>query len=172
MTAHFKSNKNSLQKMDEVIHRFPMIAKDILENLNNITLTESRGVSKLWCHFIDDQKTPWLRRIRVHIKSNNQFLDDWKKMIVKAPVKVVKELAYATEKIFTLKDTQLWTMTSDRKLLNKNGPWKYSEKIWAVTTTYNKNVPLFPLTWEPYGTFFYLQDEKTDNILTVAKVIY
>ena len=158
--------------MNEAIHRFPTIATDILKKLDNRSLANSRGVSKLWCHFIDDQKTPWLRRIRVHIKSNNQFLEDWKTVINKAPVQIVKELANATEKIFTLKDTQLWTVTSDRKLVNKNGPWKYSEKIWAVTTTYNKNVPLFPLTWEPYGTFFYLQDEETDNILTVAKVIY
>ena len=125
--------------MDEVIQRFPMVAKEILDKLDNRTLTDCKRVSKHWCHFIDSQKTPWIRRIQIYIKRNNDHLEDWKKVIFRAPVQVLKELALATEKIFTLKDTQLWKLTSANKLINKNGTWKFSEKIWYSKTLNNES---------------------------------
>ena len=156
--------------MDEVIQRFPMVAKEILDELDNRTLTDCKRVSKHWCHFIDNQKTPWIRRIQIYIKRNNDHLEDWKKVIFRAPVQVLKELALATEKIFTLKDTQLWKMTYENKLVNKNGKWRFSEKIWHIKTLNNKlyTMSSLPLSWEPYGTFIHLQDQASNNFLTIA----
>ena len=152
--------------MDEVIQRFPMVAKEILDKLDNRTLTNCKRVSKHWCHFIDNQKTPWIRRIQIYIKRNiNHHLEDWKKVIFRAPVQVLKELALATEKIFTLRDTQLWKLTSANKLINKNGAWKFSEKKWYGKTINQE----LPIVWKyNYGTFTYLQDQASKDFLTVS----
>ena len=106
----------------------------------------------------------------MYIKSDNVHLEDWKKVISRAPVQVVKELALATEKIFTLKDTQLWKKTYENKLVNKNGKWRFSEKIWHIKTLNNKlyTMSSLPLSWEPYGTFIHLQDQTSNNFLTIA----
>ena len=51
--------------MEELITRFPHVAEQIFEQLNNISLTKCREVEKSWQTFIDDKNLPWIRIVNI-----------------------------------------------------------------------------------------------------------
>ena len=61
--------------MDEVILRFPTVAKNLFKEIDNEGLTKCKKVSKSWRNFINNQKDLWLRIIRLQYESPLQL---WK----------------------------------------------------------------------------------------------
>ena len=47
--------------MEDVIERFPHIAKQVFEQMDNKCLTNCREVSKSWMNFIDERSFSWIR---------------------------------------------------------------------------------------------------------------
>jgi hypothetical protein len=51
--------------MEEIILRFPHLAGEIFQNLNNEGLVKSREGGRLWQKFIDDRNYPWIRMVNI-----------------------------------------------------------------------------------------------------------
>ena len=63
--------------MEDLIIRFPFVAQEIYEKLDNKSLTKCREVSKLWKDFIDERNYPWIRIVKIPTNPNmdgNTFL--------------------------------------------------------------------------------------------------
>ena len=86
--------------MENIFKRFPDLGKDILDCLDDKKLVRCRRISKRWKTFTDQQKTIWIRMIEKYLGKSNTFPDDWKKVVFKTPVDMVKELAIATHGFF------------------------------------------------------------------------
>ena len=64
----FHSNfiyRSQLPDMKGVMLRFPHLAEQILQKLDNEGLTKSREVEPLWQEFIDERDYPWLRIVNI-----------------------------------------------------------------------------------------------------------
>ena len=51
--------------MEEIIFRFPHLAKNTFQKLDNESLAKSREVEKCWQNFIDEKKYLWLRIVNI-----------------------------------------------------------------------------------------------------------
>ena len=51
--------------MRDIILRFPHLAEQIFQQLNNEDLVRCREVEKLWKEFIDERNYPWLRIVNI-----------------------------------------------------------------------------------------------------------
>jgi hypothetical protein len=51
--------------MEELILRFPHVAEQIFQQLDNKDLAKSRQVERLWLKFIDERNYPWLRIVNI-----------------------------------------------------------------------------------------------------------
>ena len=51
--------------MEELIARFPQIAEQIFEQLDNKSLTNCREVAKSWQEFVDDRNMSWVRIVNI-----------------------------------------------------------------------------------------------------------
>ena len=51
--------------MRDLILRFPHVAEQIFQQLDNENLAKSREVEKLWKKFIDERNYPWLRIVNI-----------------------------------------------------------------------------------------------------------
>ena len=54
-------------KIEEIFLRLPHVGEQILEELDNQSLTKCREVSKYWKNFIDNQKIKYIRMIEGNI---------------------------------------------------------------------------------------------------------
>ena len=52
-------------QIEDFLLRFPHIAEQIFEQLDNRSLTKCRGVSKLWRRFIDVRNLAWIRIVNI-----------------------------------------------------------------------------------------------------------
>ena len=59
---HFKNSNNI---MEEMFLRFPHIAENIFQNLDNQGLTKCRCIDQSWQNFIDQKKYPWMRIVQI-----------------------------------------------------------------------------------------------------------
>ena len=64
--------------MEEIVLRFPVIAQQIFEQLDNQDLIKFREVDKSFCSSIDQNRLIWTRMIKKYIKDNNKFRKSWK----------------------------------------------------------------------------------------------
>ena len=87
--------------MEEIVIRFPVIAQQILEQLDNRNLTKCRTVDKILCSSIDENRLIWTRMIKNYIKGNGKFRKSWKLVMEKVPVKYLEALALTTQKLGT-----------------------------------------------------------------------
>ena len=90
--------------MEEIVMRFPVIAQQILEQLDNQNLTKCREVDKTLCSSIDKDRLIWTRMIKNYIKDNNFFRKSWNLVMKKVPVKYLEDLALTTQKLGTVYD--------------------------------------------------------------------
>ena len=51
--------------MEQLILRFPHVAEQIFQQLDNEDLAKCRKVKKLWQKFIDERNYPWLRIVNI-----------------------------------------------------------------------------------------------------------
>ena len=54
-----------LLKMEYLIERFPHIAEQIFQQLDNKSLSICREVNKVWKNFIDERNYPWIRIVQI-----------------------------------------------------------------------------------------------------------
>ena len=76
--------------MEEILRRFPHIGEQIFEELDNKSLAKCRQADRSWKTFIDDQKFPWIRKIRFCSLDSKEPLE---KILKKTKLDIVKELA-------------------------------------------------------------------------------
>ena len=144
-----------------MVLRFPMVADKIFKKLDNVALTNCKYVSRQCCDFISEQRTELMRKIQKYIDQKNKHYEDWKKVLKKAPISILKEVFSAIEKRQSLRDRELWKFTSDNKLVNKSGLWKYSDIRWYYRDTINLN--------QMNRKFCkFLQDMETNQVLSVV----
>ena len=87
--------------MEEFLARFPGIGREIFNQLDNKNLTKCKEVSRYQCEFLEDDCLLWTRMIEKYKANHVEYKDAWKSVVEKVPVKIVKELAIATEKFYT-----------------------------------------------------------------------
>ena len=86
--------------MEVVLAQFPLLGRDILRLLDDRSLIMSREVNEALKTFVQKQNLPWIRMIQKHIGTNNEFLEDWNKIVVKTPTEMVKNLAIAVDQFY------------------------------------------------------------------------
>ena len=155
-----------MDKLDELVQRFPTIADKIFAELDNVALTNCKVASRPLCNFISEGRTELIRKIQGYVHLMNEHYDDWNKVLRKAPISILNEIVSAIEKRQSLKDGQLWKFTSDNKLVNKNGPWKYSETTWNRLNMWNNFLTL--IHWIQRDSPRLLQDAETNQVLCVV----
>ena len=102
---------NNFSKMEGFCERFPVLNKEILNQLDNQSLINFKKSSRQMFKVLNQERCFWIRSIG----KNNEYLESfsglWKKMIHKTPVEVIKDLALAVSLYF-------------QKYLQKNTFWK------------------------------------------------
>ena len=77
-----------------------MIAKNILNKLDNITLISCKESSRELNTFLENEKIIWLRIVRLHKGKFIHYEESWRQTIKKDSVDDIKQLALATQKFF------------------------------------------------------------------------
>ena len=86
--------------MEVVCNRFPMIARNILNKLDNITLISCKESSRELNTFLKNEKILWIRMVGLYKDNFIGFEKPWKQTIEKNSVDNIKQLALATQKFF------------------------------------------------------------------------
>ena len=86
--------------MDKVILRTPHLAVAIFAEVDNTTLANCNIISETWGSFIDVKKVKWLRIILKYAGNMTEFADQWKVLLRRTSVKIVKEIALLVEEFF------------------------------------------------------------------------
>ena len=86
--------------MEQLALRFPHLASNIFEQLDNQSLVNCKETSQKLDNFFGNEKLFWLRIIYKYRGNFVLFKTAWKKTLKKSPIIHVKELALATHKFF------------------------------------------------------------------------
>ena len=86
--------------MDDLCERFPLVAKMVLNNLDDQSLTNCKIVNRKLNNFIENERFYWIRILKKYVLNFVSFSDSWRKVIKKAPIEIVKELAIASQEFF------------------------------------------------------------------------
>ena len=78
--------------MENILERFPVVAKEIFNNLDNQSLTKCKEASKEISQFFDQERFFWIRIIRNYRDNFDTFQESWKQVIAKTSVENVKQL--------------------------------------------------------------------------------
>ena len=76
--------------MEEILLRFPVIAQQIFEQLDNQDLIKFREVDMTFCSSIDQNRLIWTRMI----KNCNKFRKKWNLAMEKVPVNTLEDHAF------------------------------------------------------------------------------
>ena len=83
--------------MDELCMRVPNVGKEIFNNLNDEDLVKSKGVSRTWSTFMDEEIFFWKRIITKLIGGYNDFKETWRIVTNKVGLSRTMELANAVK---------------------------------------------------------------------------
>ena len=86
-----------LSRMESIFTKIPVLGDRIMRELDNHSLVKCKKVQRSWWSFINAEKIPWFRMIQNHIGDNNEFITTWRKILRKAPVDFVTQVALATQ---------------------------------------------------------------------------
>ena len=86
--------------MENIFTRFPGLGEAILAHVDNKSLALWRKVDRKWKNFNDNQKTFWIRMIEKHIGKPNTFSEDWKNVLFKTPVEMIKKIGMSTNDFY------------------------------------------------------------------------
>ena len=86
--------------MEVICNRFPMIAKNIINKLDTITLINCKEASRELNSFLENEKIVWLRIVGLYRGNFIGHEESWKQTIEKDSVDNIKQLALATQKFF------------------------------------------------------------------------
>ena len=87
--------------MDSVFAKIPDLGDKIISELDNQSLVRCKEVQRSWYNFINEEKNHWLRMIQKRIGDVNKYPTAWKKVLLKAPVDFVAQIAIATQQPHT-----------------------------------------------------------------------
>ena len=86
--------------MEDMLLRFPHIAGNIFGELDDLSMINSKEVSKLWRVFLDEEKVQWYRILQKYAELRVKFWDEWKMVIKNTPAEIIKTLAIGTHNFF------------------------------------------------------------------------
>ena len=92
--------------MEELSNRFPHLASNILNEINDESLFNCKESSREMNSFIVSEKFFWIRIIQNYRGNFVEFKESWKKTINKSSVDFVMELSQATYRFFTKKSSR------------------------------------------------------------------
>ena len=87
--------------MDSVFVKIPDLGDKIIRELDNQSLVRCKEVQRSWYNFITEEKILWLRIIQNFIGDVKTFSKAWKKVLSKAPVDFVAQVAITTQQFHT-----------------------------------------------------------------------
>ena len=102
---------NNVLKMEEFCERFPVLNKEILNQLDDQSLVNFKKSSRQMSKGLNQERCFWIRIIGKNYEFLESFSELWKKIIHKTPVEFIKDLALAVSLYF-------------KKYLQKNTYWK------------------------------------------------
>ena len=92
--------------MDSIQLRFPTLAENILNRLEDQSLLKYQESSKNSYDFLNNEKFFWMRILKKYNKYFETSKESWKKAIHKTPTGVVKKLALAVLNFFSTESDQ------------------------------------------------------------------
>ena len=125
--------------MEEIVLRFPVIAQQIFEQLDNQDLIKFREVDMTFCSSIDQNRLIWTRMIKNYIKDNNKFRTSWNLAMKKVPVKTLEDLALTTKQFGTEYEERLEYQCAPQHIVAECG----SLTLYKFIT--NKTVEMNPM---------------------------
>ena len=118
--------------MEFIFERFPYLGKVIVNHLNCKSLVQCRLVNKIWKHFIDQDKTIWIRIIEKHIGDISEF-PEWQKFVSKTPTKIVKEFAIAAIEFYKSKPARYEEKWCPLHIASESGSlYLCKVRIWPI----------------------------------------
>ena len=124
--------------------KFPAINKEILNRLDDQSLTKFKEASRQLFPIIDKERTFWIRSLKNYNENFERFLDSWKKVIDKTQTEIIKDLAVSMNQFHKLHRDQFYNYDSF-------GP----ERIWSRdkwSLTFGSTGQMVPMRWSPtYG---------------------
>ena len=90
--------------MEDMILRFPIVAGNIFGELDDLSMINSKEVSKLWRVFLDEEKVQWYRILQKYAELRVKFWYEWKIVIKNTPARIIKTLAIGTVRLWNFKD--------------------------------------------------------------------
>ena len=86
--------------MEHHVFRFPHLASNIFDQLDNQSLVNCKEASRKLDNFFGSEKFFWLRIIHKYRGNFVEFKATWNKTLKKSPAILVKELTLATHNFF------------------------------------------------------------------------
>ena len=65
--------------MENLSMKYPHLSESIFNKIDNLTLNICRRMSTIWCGFIDEQRSTWIRTLQKHVKNFEESPETWKK---------------------------------------------------------------------------------------------
>ena len=121
--------------------KFPAINKEILNRLDDQSLTKFKEASRQLFPIIDKERTFWIRSLKNYNENFERFLDSWKKVIDKTQTEIIKDLAVSMNQFHKLHRDQFYNYDSF-------GP----ERIWSrdkLSLTFGSTGQIVPMRWSP-----------------------
>ena len=81
--------------MEDLCLRFPGVCDMVLSNLDNPSLMRCKISSRQLCHYLDNERFIFKRIIKKYASGQSGFSQCWKKVIYRAPIDILKQLAKA-----------------------------------------------------------------------------
>ena len=119
--------------------RSPAISKEILNHLDDQSLTKFKEASRQLFPIIDKERPFWIRSLKNYNENFERFLDSWKKVINKTPTEIIKDLAISMNQFHKLHRDQFYNYDSF-------GP----ERIWSqdkLSLTFGPTGQMVPMRW-------------------------
>ena len=79
--------------MENLSMKYPHLSESIFNKIDNLTLNICRRMSTIWCGFIDEQRSTWIRTLQKHVKNFEESPETWKKVVQNTPFEIIKQLA-------------------------------------------------------------------------------
>ena len=123
--------------MDRIQQRFPTLAENILNNLEDKNLLKYKDSSKCNYHFLKNEKFYWVRILKKYHKYFEANEKSWKKAIYKTPTEVVQNLALAVVNFF---NTESEEFIKDNFCLNEE---QLPQLTPSIIAAYDGDLKLF-----------------------------
>ena len=96
-------------EMENLLERFPFVAKSIFSKLDNTSLVQAKEVCSTWRNSINSQKFSWIRIIQTHIDDKQELASIWwHRVLLKTSVETVKELSTAVYQFYQFDKTRYY----------------------------------------------------------------